>query len=159
MGISAKRDNGRTVLSEINVTPFVDVMLVLLVIFMITAPILYQGVQVNLPRVTSKPIAATDKKKIIITIDSKGTVFIEKTSIPLSSLGGYINDELELLGRDPAQEQVFLQADSKVEYGRVMGVMAVIKKSGVEKVGLVTEPGDFTPRSDSRKKSRKKPGR
>ena len=141
MGMKTNNNEGRTVLSEINVTPFVDVMLVLLVIFMVTAPILYQGVDVNLPRVESKPMPAAEReKKVVITLNEKGEIFIEKKQYSLSELKVEIRTLIRTHGKRIEDEDVFLRADSNVPYGTVMEVMAEIKKAGVNKLGLVTEP-------------------
>ncbi len=140
MGIETEKE-GKTVLSEINVTPFVDVMLVLLVIFMVAAPILYHGVDVRLPKVESKPIpAAETARRLIITIDRKGRISIGDVVVPLRDLRLRVREKVQERGRDMAKEHVFLRADSSVPYGRVIEVMAEIKKAGVEKLGLVTEP-------------------
>ncbi len=134
-------NQGNTVLSEINVTPFVDVMLVLLVIFMVTAPILYQGVDVNLPKVESKPMPAAEReKKIVVTINNKGEIFIEKEKYSLSQLRVEIRKLIINQGKRIEDGDVFLRADADVPYGDVMDVMAEIKKAGVKKLGLVTEP-------------------
>ncbi len=134
-------NQGNTVLSEINVTPFVDVMLVLLVIFMVTAPILYQGVDVNLPKVESKPMPAAEReKKIVVTINDKGEIFIEKEKYSLRQLRVEIRKLIINQGKRIEDGDVFLRADSDVPYGDVMEVMAEIKKAGVKKLGLVTEP-------------------
>jgi biopolymer transport protein TolR len=141
MGMKTDNNEGRTVLSEINVTPFVDVMLVLLVIFMVTAPILYQGVDVNLPKVESKPMPAAEReKKVVITLNEKGEIFIEKKQYSLSELKVEIRTLIKTHGKRIEDEDVFLRADSNVPYGTVMEVMAEIKKAGVNKLGLVTEP-------------------
>jgi len=135
------KTNGRTVLSEINVTPFVDVMLVLLIIFMVTAPILYQGVDINLPKVDSRALPAAEReKKIVITLNEKGEIFIEKKKYSLTELKLEIRSLIRKKGKDIREEDVFLRADSKVPYGTVMEIMAEIKKAGVNKLGLVTEP-------------------
>ncbi|MBI2487930.1 MAG: protein TolR [Deltaproteobacteria bacterium] len=134
-------NEGRTVLSEINVTPFVDVMLVLLVIFMVTAPILYQGVDVNLPKIESKPMPAAEReKKIVITLNKNGEIFIEKKQYSISQLKGEIRTLIRAQGKRVEDEDVFLKADSNIPYGAVMEVMAEVKNAGVNKVGLVTEP-------------------
>ena len=141
MGMKTNNNEGRTVLSEINVTPFVDVMLVLLVIFMVTAPILYQGVDVNLPKVESKPMPAAEReKKVVITLNEKGEIFIEKKQYSLSELKVEIRTLVRTHGKRIEDEDVFLRADSNVPYGTVIEVMAEIKKAGVNKLGLVTEP-------------------
>lgn len=138
------QNNGRSVLSEINVTPFVDVMLVLLVIFMVTAPILYQGVQIDLPKVESKPMPAAEReKKIVVTLNGSGEIYIEKTKYSLSELKLEIRSMIRNKGKDLEEEDVFLRADSNVPYGTVMEVMAEIKKAGINKLGLVTEPPSF----------------
>jgi len=135
------KTNGRTVLSEINVTPFVDVMLVLLIIFMVTAPILYQGVDINLPKVDSRPLPAAEReKKIVITLNEKGEIFIERKKYSLTELKLEIRSLIRKKGKDIIEEDVFLRADSKVPYGTVIEIMAEIKKAGVNKLGLVTEP-------------------
>ena len=141
MGIGSSNGGNRTVLSEINVTPFVDVMLVLLVIFMVTAPILYQGVEVNLPKTTSKPIPSIQReKKVVVTIDSRGEVFIEKKKYSLSELKLKVRGLIVGKGKDLEREQVFLRADSSVPYGTVIEVMTEIRKAGVQNIGLITEP-------------------
>jgi biopolymer transport protein TolR len=140
MAISGN-NNGRSVLSEINVTPFVDVMLVLLVIFMVTAPILYQGVEINLPKVESRPMPAAEReKKIVITMNENGEIYIEKKRYSLAELKLEIRSLIRNKGKELEEEDVFLRADSNVPYGTVMEVMAEIKKAGINKIGLITEP-------------------
>jgi biopolymer transport protein TolR len=136
-----KNNNGYSVLSEINVTPFVDVMLVLLVIFMITAPILYQGVDVNLPKVESKPMPAAEReKRVVVTVNDRGEIYIEKEKYDLSEIKVEIRTQILNLGREIEDEEVFIRADTSVPYGTVIEVMAEIKKAGVKKLGLITEP-------------------
>lgn len=141
MAIGTTNKNGRTVLSEINVTPFVDVMLVLLIIFMVTTPILYQGVSVDLPKVASKPIPALQsEKKLMITLTKSSEIYIDETRYNLSNLTNAIKDNSLIKGKDLNNQQVFLRADSSVRYGYVIKVMNEIKKAGIDKVGLITEP-------------------
>lgn len=141
MAIGSSNGGNRKVLSEINVTPFVDVMLVLLVIFMVTTPILYQGVDVNLPKASSKPIPSIqNEKKVVVTIDAKGDLYIEKTQYSLSELKLKVRSLILEDGKNLKQEQVFLRADSDVPYGTVISVMSEIKKAGVENLGLITIP-------------------
>lgn len=141
MGMKSSNNEGRTVLSEINVTPFVDVMLVLLIIFMVTAPILYQGVGVNLPKIESKPMPAAEReKKIVITLNKNGEIFIEDKKYSLSELKGEIRALIRDQGKSVEDEDVFLKADSSIPYGAVMELMAEVKSAGVIKLGLVTEP-------------------
>ena len=142
MAIGSSNGGGdRKVLSEINVTPFVDVMLVLLVIFMVTTPILYQGVDVNLPKASSKPIPSIqNEKKVVVTIDKDGDLYIEKTQYSLSELKLKVRSLILEDGKNLKSEQVFLRADSDVQYGTVIKVMSEIKKAGVENLGLITIP-------------------
>lgn len=141
MGMQTGGREGRTVMSEINVTPFVDVMLVLLVIFMVTTPILYQGVDVNLPKTQSGPMPSVDReKKVVITLDESGGIFIEKEQYSLNELRVEVRKLIAERGHDIGAEEVFLRADSSVPYGTVVEVMSEIRNAGVEKLGLITEP-------------------
>ncbi len=125
-------------MSDINVTPFVDVMLVLLIIFMVTAPMMMQGVDVSLPEATSEPLDS-EKDHLIITIDQKNQVYINDYKVTVEFLGGKLAKILE--GRD--ERGVFLKADENIPWGTVAKVMAEIKNAGVEKLGMVTEPETF----------------
>ncbi len=141
MGMQTNNGGGRTVLSEINVTPFVDVMLVLLVIFMVTTPILYQGVDVNLPKTDSRPMPVLDREsKVVVTLNSDGAIFIEKEEYSLSDLRIEIRKLMSEKGKDVREEDVFLRADRSVPYGTVVEVMSEIRNAGVTKLGLITEP-------------------
>ena len=139
MGISSNNKNNDRLLSEINVTPFVDVMLVLLVIFMVTAPILYQGVDVNLPKTSSEPIPQKSQKNIIVTVDKEGKIFIEKEQITLRELRVRAKNISRQSG-NKEKEEIFLRADELASYGVVMMVMSEIKNGGLEKVNLITDP-------------------
>jgi len=141
MGMQTGNGGGRSVLSEINVTPFVDVMLVLLVIFMVTTPILYQGVDVNLPRTESRAMPSLDReKKVVVTLNSEGEIFIEKEQYTLSDLRLEIRRIMSEEGKEVREEDVFLRADTNVPYGTVVEVMSEIRNAGVTKLGLITEP-------------------
>jgi len=122
-------------ISDINVTPFVDVMLVLLVIFMVTAPMMMQGVDVSLPETTSQPLAAK-KENLIITINNQNQIFINNHQVTIDFLQDKLKKILE--GRD--NREVYLRADREISYGFVVRVMAEIKAAGVDKLGMVTEP-------------------
>jgi biopolymer transport protein TolR len=120
----------RQALSEINVVPYVDVMLVLLVIFMITAPLLQQGIDVNLPRAKGKELSPAER--IIITIKKDGKIYIDKTRTDINML----KSKLALM----TDRDVFLKADKEVPYGIVVEVMGELREIGIEKLGMVTEP-------------------
>lgn len=122
-------------LAEINVTPLVDVVLVLLIIFMVTAPMLQMGIDVNLPRVKSKSIDVSEEK-IILTINNAREIFINKSKIPLTDL----NVKLESIFANRIEREVFLRADRDVPYGFVVEVMSRVRKAGVDKLGMITEP-------------------
>ena len=125
-------------MSDINVTPFVDVMLVLLIIFMVTAPMMIQGLDVDLPQVSAKPLD-TKEEQLIITIDKSNQIFINDFQTDLDSLQIKLLKILE--GRtDP---EVFIKADRDIIYGTVVQVMAAIRGAGVDNVGMVTEPADI----------------
>ncbi len=126
--------NGEAI-SQINVTPLVDVMLVLLVIFMVTAPILQQGIAVNLPQVRAGALKGEDVQ-LVVSITARGDLYLNDTRVTEDALG----KKLRAILREQPQRQVFLRADSGVRYGEVMRVMAAVKEAGVEKLGMVTEP-------------------
>jgi len=129
------RDSGdRGTMSQINVTPLVDVMLVLLVIFMVTAPMMQQGVQVNLPKAETKSLAPKEDT-LVVSIEKSGRTFINTSEISGDQLKEKLNSMLA--GRE--KREVFLKADSSVPYGEVVRVMAQIKGAGVERLGMVTE--------------------
>jgi len=130
-------NNGR-LMSDINVTPLVDVMLVLLIIFMVTAPMMMQGVDVSLPEATAEPLES-EKEHLIITINKENQVFISDFQVTVEFLGEKLKKILE--GR--SDREVYLKADKDISYGTVVRVMAEIKGAGVEKLGMVTEPSDF----------------
>jgi len=122
-------------MSQINVTPFVDVMLVLLVIFMITAPMMQQGMQVNLPKTEAKAMNVKEEP-IIVTVDKNGRAFLDKEEIPQ----GQLKPKLATLFSSRSKKEVFLKADRDVPYGDVIRTMAEIKGAGVERLGMLTEP-------------------
>ena len=127
--------NEKSLLSEINVTPFVDVMLVLLVIFMITAPMLQQGIDVDLPHVAAKEISSRDTK-LILTITKQGKIFLNEYPVEFTSL----REELDKIYENRTDKEIFLKADQKVPYGFVVKTMAKIKEAGIERLGMITTP-------------------
>lgn len=127
--------NSSELMAEINVTPFVDVMLVLLIIFMVTAPLMIQGVNVSLPEANSGPIS-TDEEALLLSIDKESRIFINDVQVEIDFLQQKLGKILE--GR--TTRDVYLSADKDVSYGLVVSVMAEVKNAGVEKLGMVTEP-------------------
>ena len=137
MAMNTKDSGGEDdVMGEINVTPLVDVMLVLLVVFIVTAPLLTQAVHVNLPK-TAETAPPEEKEAVYISVDAKGKVFIDKTEIALEVF------EKELLSRKAADPEIALNlnADDAVQYGTVAKVMSSIERSGITKLAVLTIPG------------------
>jgi biopolymer transport protein TolR len=129
--------NNRRLMSDINVTPLVDVMLVLLIIFMVTAPMMMQGVEVNLPKTTTKNIK-TPEEPLILTINKDKEIFLEKHAIELDGLESKISKIFE----NRKEKEILLRADKDVPYGFVIKVVAKVKGAGIDKLGMVTEPLD-----------------
>jgi len=122
-------------ISDINVTPLVDVMLVLLIIFMVTAPMMIHGVKVNLPITESKSIKSKEDP-LILSITKKRLIFIENYNVTFNALKG----KLKKIVANRAGKEILLQADKDVPYGFVMKVMSQVKEAGISKVGMITEP-------------------
>lgn len=135
MRITRRRNNDKRSMAEINVTPLVDVMLVLLIIFMVTAPMLSMGIDVNLPRVKSKSIDLAEEK-LVLSINENKEIFLNKTRLPLPEL----NAKLAAIFAERVDREIFLRADKNVPYGFVVEVMSEIRKAGVDKLGMITEP-------------------
>lgn len=135
MGISTGDGKQTTMLNEINVTPFVDVALVLLVIFMVTAPMIGRGVEVDLPR-TRAAVMEVDQSKLLLVINERREVQLDGQEIP--------HDRLEIVLRTnerlQREQEVYLQADRRVPYGFVVHVMAILREAGITELGLVTDP-------------------
>ena len=129
------RNNESKLVSDINVTPLVDVILVLLIIFMVTAPMLQMGIDVNLPRVKSKSIDVGEEK-LILTINNKKEIFINKYKASIDNL----KPKLESIFASRIDREIFMRADEKVPYGFVVKVMSEVRKAGVDKLGMITEP-------------------
>ena len=135
---NGKEGVGRTTMSEINVTPMVDVMLVLLIIFMVTAPLIQQGVKVNLPQAKAAPVEAREKK-IVLSIDRDRHIFIGEVEVPIAQL----EEKLKTNAKAQSDKEVYLTADTDVNYGTVVAVMAVAQRAGITNVGMITDP--FSP--------------
>ncbi len=134
MAMEGSQHGGMTI-SQINVTPLVDVMLVLLVIFMVTAPIIQQGVQVNLPQASAGAITGTEEL-LVVTIAKNGKVYLNDNVMTLDELG----KKLSAIRKLQSDKQVYLRADQDVRYGLVMKTIAEIKAAGIERLGMVTRP-------------------
>ncbi|MDR2302823.1 MAG: protein TolR [Deltaproteobacteria bacterium] len=129
---------GRALMSDINVTPMVDVMLVLLIIFMVAAPMMTQGLEVDLPKVDAN-VMRTDNAMVIITVDAQGQVLLDGTRLPnIDNLDAQIRQVMRTKGT----ERLFLKADQSVPYGRVAGIMGALRQAGIVNVGLVTDPAE-----------------
>ncbi len=141
----AHAGNHRELMSDINVTPFVDVMLVLLIIFMVTAPMMIEGLNVDLPEATAKPLDS-EKEHLVITIDKNQLGYINDFKVAVDFLGEKMNKMLQ--GR--SDREVYLKADKNIPYGIVVQVMAEIKKAGIEQLGMITEPAILKKISDAK---------
>jgi biopolymer transport protein TolR len=122
-------------MADINVTPLVDVVLVLLIIFMVTAPLLQMGIDVNLPRVKAKSIDVAEEK-LVLTITPAKEIFINKNKISV----GDLRTKLESIFTSRTDKEIFLRADKTIPYGFVIEVMSEVRKAGVDKLGMITEP-------------------
>lgn len=130
--------NGRkNLVADINVTPLVDVMLVLLIIFMVTAPMMTQGLDVDLPQTTAKSLRQ-EENPIVVTIDKDGKISLDKFSVSQKVL----LQELGKYGKEVKEKPIYLKADKTVAYGIVVSVMADIKRAGFDKLGMITQPAD-----------------
>ena len=137
MAVDSSSQQGGTTISQINVTPLVDVMLVLLVIFMVTAPIIQQGVQVNLPQAKAGAIPGKEEQ-LVVAVTRNGRIYLNDNPMTLSELG----QKLRAIRGLQADKEVYLRADQDVRYGAVMKVVAEIKQAGIQKLGMVTRlPG------------------
>ncbi len=135
MAISSGNGGDRRMMAEINVTPLVDVMLVLLIIFMVTAPMLTQGVDVNLPQANAKAMRA-DEERLVITVDANNRIFIGRQPVEFNRM----SRTLKAVVAQRTDRQVFFRADRAVPYGFVVKVIAEARNAGIEKLGMVTEP-------------------
>ena len=137
----------RKLMGEINVVPYIDVMLVLLVIFMATAPLLTQGVKVELPKADAAAIEeAPDSQPIILSVDESGNLYLsvgDDEDQPKSA--DYIIDKVSIVMQAAPETPVFVEADRAVDYGYVVGAMVLLQKSGVQAIGFVTDPLDTYP--------------
>jgi biopolymer transport protein TolR len=134
--VGKRRHRRRPVMSEINVTPFVDVMLVLLIIFMISAPLLTVGVPLDLPQSQAKSLDQ-DREPLTVSVNLKGQVFLQNSEITVEELVAKLNAVTQ--ARDGLNERIYVRGDQKVDYGTVMRVMGRLSQAGYRRVALVTE--------------------
>ena len=134
-----RRSSSHAPVAEINVTPFVDVMLVLLIVFMVAAPLLTVGVPIELPETKAKPLQG-DKEPLTVSVKPDGRVFLQETEIDLDTLV----PKLQAIAKNGFEERIFVRGDKSVDYGKVMKVMGVLSKAGFKRIGLVTAPDDGT---------------
>jgi biopolymer transport protein TolR len=136
MGMGSMNGGGRRgLVAEINVTPLVDVMLVLLIIFMVTAPMMTQGLEVELPETTAKSLRQ-EEEPLVVTLNKEGAISLGK--ITVSSI--QLRDQLSAMTGEAKKMPIYLHADKNVPYGEVVKIMADIKQAGFEKLGMVTQP-------------------
>lgn len=134
MAFTTPKGRTQTSLSEINVTPFVDVVLVLLVIFMLTAPILESGIEVELPK--TKTVKMVSDEKVVVTIDKRQTIYVGNDPVNIHRLGSFVLDHLKGAGDSP----VFIRCDQSVPFGAVAQVMDALKQANLSNINIVTEP-------------------
>ena len=127
--------------SEINVVPYIDVMLVLLVIFMITAPLLTEGVSVDLPQAAAKSLDQTDEKPLVVSVDAKGKFYLNTENAPETPIDARtLVNRVVAMRRLHPKSSVYVRGDEKASYGQVVTVMALLQKAGITNVGLITRP-------------------
>ena len=135
-GRRGRRSRRHRAIAEINMTPFIDVMLVLLIIFMVAAPLIATGVPLDLPQTGAKPINV-DQKPVTVAIDSKGQIFLQDEPTLEPDLAA----KLQAMAKQGFDERIYVRGDKQVDYGRVASVMSTITAAGFKRVALVTEPG------------------
>jgi biopolymer transport protein TolR len=137
MGMNApSSSSSRPVMSEINVTPLVDVMLVLLVIFMVTAPMMQQGIKVDLPKEEAPALSTQDVDRLIISLTKEGKAYVGKTEVTLDKLTDVLRNNAKL----KVDKELYLHADQSLPYAVIVKVMAAARAGGAENIGMITEP-------------------
>ena len=139
MAFTNAQGRTQTSLADINVTPFVDVVLVLLIIFMLTAPILQSGIEVNVPK--TRTVKEITEERLVITIDRSQRVYLGNDPININQIGPRLRARM----RDPTRQSIFLRADQNVPFGAFATVMDAVKQSGITNVSIVTEPLQSSP--------------
>lgn len=134
MAITTHDGKTQTTLAEINMIPFIDIVLVLLIIFMVTAPVIQSGIEVNVPK--TKVVREISEEKLVVTIDSKQTVYLQNDPVNLHEIGNKIRERL----LDPARQSVYLQADGVIPFQTFASVLDELKLAGIVDVSIVTQP-------------------
>ena len=129
--------SSRALLAEINLTPFVDIMMVLLIVFMVTAPLMQHGLDVNLPQAKS-PVMEKQQDDVVLTVKKDGSMYLGKDKNPVSI--GFLEHKLEEIFKYIKKKDLYIRADDQVLYGRIVNIMAVAKAAGVERIGMITKP-------------------
>jgi biopolymer transport protein TolR len=134
MAITTSEGKTQTTLAEINMIPFIDIVLVLLIIFMVTAPVLQSGIEVNVPE--TKVVRELEEEKLVVSIDKMQTVYLQSSPVNVNELGAKIKEKL----LDPTRQSVYLQADQAVPFQTFATVLDNLKLAGIENVSIVTQP-------------------
>ena len=134
MAFTNTQGRTQTSLADINVTPFVDVVLVLLIIFMVTAPVLQSGIEVQVPR--TKTVKQISEERLVITINREQQVFLNNDPVNINQIGAKIHEKI----RDPQGQAIYVRADENVPFGAITTVMDAVKSSGISNVSIVTQP-------------------
>jgi len=134
MAITTREGRTQTTLADINMIPFIDIVLVLLIIFMVTAPVIQSGIEVNVPK--TQVVREIAEEKLVVSVDKKQTVFLQNNPVNINELGDKIREKL----LDPTRQSVYLRADEAVPWGAIAAVMDRLKLAGIENVSIVTQP-------------------
>ncbi|MFO7278223.1 MAG: protein TolR [Pseudomonadota bacterium] len=137
----AQLSRGRRLMGEINVVPYIDVMLVLLIIFMITAPLLTQGITVDLPKASAQPIASQNTEPLVLSVDREGRLYLNVGGKPDQAIDeSTVGARAAAALRNTPEMPVYVKADTRVAYGRVVEAMVILQKAGATKIGFITDP-------------------
>jgi biopolymer transport protein TolR len=134
MAVTTREGRTQTTLAEINMIPFIDIVLVLLIIFMVTAPVIQSGIEINVPK--TQVVREISEEKLIVSIDKEQKLYLQSASININELADKIREKL----LDPARQSVYLRADESVPFGTIAAVMDRLKLAGIENISIVTQP-------------------
>ena len=134
MAITTRDGKTQTTLAEINMIPFIDIMLVLLIIFMVTAPVIQSGIEVDVPR--TQVVREIAEEKLVVSIDREQRLYLQNTAVNVNELGQKIREQL----LDPTRQSVYLRADQSVPFGTIAAVMDSLKLAGIQNISVVTQP-------------------